>query len=303
MAEQRALDRELQELLPNEGYNPLPTLPQSEPENLGRPESSSIDDVSFQQMLSGDNWLNFLGDYPNASLSDIFGDGVNTSLTGLSSVDDTSLGLLLPPPQPQAQLQLQAQDQAQTQAQAQAPAHPSLNTGSGLFDLSTAQVQTPGHAVGTGVPNLQNPTTTTTPASAPSGVPPPPATSTTSQPPQGPAGTFRHEFADWAAAEAAMNSHYRPKMDNDSTFPRGDAADRAYVERITNAICDVSSTLDFPPGSTGKVPQAYKKFAEGKFRAREVQMLAWLIVVSSLPLFPVYLTLCIYIYISFLLSC
>ena len=98
------------------------------------------------------------------------------------------------------------------------------------------------------------------------------------------AGGFVHEFPNWEAAQAAMNAHLRLGPANDPTFPRNAGQDRQCVERLSLAICDVSNTLDLPPGAVaagGKVPQAYGKFAEGKYSRAQVQMVAWNVLVGQ----------------------
>ena len=97
-------------------------------------------------------------------------------------------------------------------------------------------------------------------------------------------GEFMHEFPNWEAAQAAMNAHLRLGPANDPSFPQNAGQDRQCVERLSRAISDVSNTLDLPPGTVsagGKVPQAYGKFAEGKYGRAQVQMVAWNVLVGQ----------------------
>lgn len=109
--------------------------------------------------------------------------------------------------------------------------------------------------------------------------------------PSAPLGAFHHEFTDMDAALAATYAHLdlgAVRVD-DPTYPTTNEHHQQYVERLSLAIADVSNTRDLPPGSpppNGKVPQAYGKFADGKYSARQIQGLAWEILVSRSPCCP-----------------
>ncbi len=91
---------------------------------------------------------------------------------------------------------------------------------------------------------------------------------------------FRHEFLNWEEALGAMVEHLEPREVDDPTFPWTDALERMYVEQITDAINDVSNTRDHPPGSKGKAPAAFTKFRDNRYPQRQIQLLAWNLMVS-----------------------
>lgn len=96
-------------------------------------------------------------------------------------------------------------------------------------------------------------------------------------------GGYVNHFDDYNLVEATRRAHWKRQNADDSTVPRTPAEQQEIVKQLALAIADLSDTRDFPPGSELlglKPPQAFTSFANFKYSAQQIQMLAWDLLVS-----------------------
>lgn len=95
---------------------------------------------------------------------------------------------------------------------------------------------------------------------------------------------YTNLYADWNAVVSAKKRGPRWDWAVDSSMPQTGPDHQLLVKQISQAICDLSNTRDFPPGSEQqglKPPQAYVNFQKSKYSMEQIQMLAWEILVCQ----------------------